>query len=112
MKKNVMLALKILLLIFIVAWIGIVIFDYFNARNEKDLSFCLKEEVHVYDKEGNRINVYKMENFEKLSNEEKENMLYTYECLGLGYKFYRYRREFKAIEFGPFFIKERLRVEN
>lgn len=101
------MGLKILVLILIIFWIGIVIVDYLNAKNSRDGSFCWSEEVKVYDKSGNVQKTYNMQEFSQLSDEEKKDLYYTYVCKGLGYKIYRYHREFNAIEFGPFFISER-----
>lgn len=107
MKDKVIFGLKVVLLILIVAWVGIVVIDYFNARNTKDPSFCLKEEIRVYSQGGTLEKTMSMEDFNKLGKDEQDAMSYTYVCVGLGYKVYRYHREFNAIEFGPFFISER-----
>ncbi len=107
MKGKVVLVLKIVFLVLIVAWVGIVVIDYFNARNLKDSSFCLKEVVHIYNTNGELTKTMSKDEFEQLSSSEKDNTLYTSVCTGLGYKVYRYHREFNAIEFGPFFIEER-----
>lgn len=104
MKDKVIFALKILFLVLIVAWVSIVITDYFNARNGDDPKFCLKEKIHVYNASGNLVETISKTEFNK---EQSDDMLYTYECLGLGYKVYQYHRDFSAIEFGPFFISER-----
>ena len=87
MKKQILTVLKVLVLILIVVWVATVLFDYFKAKNNENPKFCLREETHVYA-DGT-----------------------TYECLGLGYKIYRYERSFRAVEFGPFFIKERMSAE-
>lgn len=116
MKNKILFALKVVFLLLIVLWIGIVVVDYFNARNAKDPVVCMKQEVHVYDKSGSTdYDVYKKEDFlDKFSEKERENMSYTKVCVGLGYKVYEYhrifndsKRNFNAVEFGPFFITER-----
>ena len=82
--KTVKLVLKIMVTILFVAWAIIVFTDYFKTRNDKRPIFCIKEETHKYD-DGE-----------------------TYECIGLGYKMYDYKRtSITAKEFGPFFINER-----
>lgn len=111
MKNIFKVGIKIVILILIVLWMGIVIMDYFKAKGGNNPNFCVSEEIHVYNEGGNLIKTYKMKEFDALSESEKSSMSYTYQCVGLGYKFYRYNREFKAIEFGPFFIKERLSVD-
>lgn len=88
MKKQVMTVLKVIVLILLVLWIFVVVFDYFKAKNNQNPVFCLARETHVYS-DGK-----------------------TTECLGLGYKIYQYNRSFNAVEFGPFFIKERTSGES
>jgi len=84
MKKIVVTTLKIMVIVLIVAWIAMIFVDYFKARSEKPMLFCIKEETKVYD-DGT-----------------------VYSCTGLGYKMYKYdRKSISAVEFGPFFIKER-----
>ena len=109
MKNKIWLVVKILILILIVAWISIIILDYFNAKNSKEMKFCLNEYVHIYDSTGKEIETCDGKGFQE---DRYKDYSYTYECKGLGYKVYRYNRTdtnppFKAIEFGPFFIKER-----
>ncbi|MBE6160824.1 MAG: hypothetical protein E7158_01200 [Firmicutes bacterium] len=68
----------------LISWVVIVFTDYMNAKNDKPLKFCIKEFNHKYD-DGE-----------------------TYECVGLGYKMYKYNRHsITAKEFGPIFIRER-----
>lgn len=107
MKNKVIFVLKIVLLVLIIAWVGIVVIDYFNARNTKDPSFCIKEEIRVYKQNGDLDRTLSKSEFDKMNKDEQDNLSYTYVCLGLGYKVYRYHRDFNAIEFGPFFISER-----
>ncbi len=112
MKDKVKLGIKIVFLVFIIAWMGIVIMDYFKAKGGDNPQFCIKEEYHVYNESGNLIRDYSKKEFDALSENERNEMLYTYQCTGLGYKFFRYKREFNAIEFGPFFTKERQSVND
>lgn len=107
MKDKILFVAKIVLLVFIVIWVGIVVIDYFNARNSKNPSFCIKEQVNIYNASGDLERTIGMDEFDKMSDSEKESTYYTYACTGLGYKVYRYHRDFSAIEFGPFFISER-----
>lgn len=107
MKEKVIFVLKILFIVFLFFWIGFVVIDYFNARNSRDPRFCLKQEVRVYNEVGTLTKTYKMNEFNQLDDSEKQELSYTYVCVGLGYKIYRYHRDFHAIEFGPFFISER-----
>ncbi len=84
MKRTVTTILKLLVIALIIAWIGIIFVDYFNVTKGDEPKFCIKEEVKTYD-DGT-----------------------VYSCLGLGYKVYRYERlSINAVEFGPFFIKEK-----
>ena len=58
--------------------------DFIRVHNEKKPMFCWNEKVTEYD-----------------------NGKVT-QCIGLGYKVINYdRSDFKAIEFGPFWIKDR-----
>lgn len=107
MKDKIFFVLKILILVFLAAWVFIVVVDYFKAKNGDDAIFCIKEEVRIYNSSKELEKTIKMEEFNKMSDDEKNNLSYTYMCLGLGYKVYRYHRDFNAIEFGPFFIPER-----
>lgn len=83
MKRILETIFKVLFLVALIGWVTIVFYDYFRSKNGKDPKFCIKEVTHKYS-DGD-----------------------TYECLGLGYKMYRYNRSFSAVQFGPFFIKER-----
>lgn len=108
MKNQIWLVVKILVLVVIVAWISVIVLDYFNAKNNKQMKFCMSESLYIYEN-GEKTKTLDGKDF----NEDKyKDYSYTYECSGLGYKVYRYNRTdtnppFKAIEFGPFFIKER-----
>lgn len=84
MKKGLIIALKVVVLIAFVIWVCIVFVDYFKTRNDKMPIFCIKETTYNYD-DG-----------------------HTYECVGLGYKMYKYERDsITATEFGPIFIEQR-----
>lgn len=84
MKAVLKLILKILVILLVVVWVFIVVTDYMNTKNDKPLKFCLREDTHKYD-DGE-----------------------TYECVGLGYKMFKYNRQsITAKEFGPIFISER-----
>lgn len=112
MNNKVKLGIKIAFLVLVIIWMGIVITDYFRAKGGDNPKFCISEEYHVYNENGNLIKNYSKQEFDALPESEKSEMLHTYQCTGLGYKFFRYKREFNAIEFGPFFTKERLSVNN
>jgi hypothetical protein len=114
MKNKVWLVVKILILVFIILWIGIIVLDYFNAKNNKEMKFCMSQVVHIYNSNGVEVEKRDGKGFQE---KDYENYSYTYECKGLGYKVYRYNRTdtnppFKAVEFGPFFIKERQSLTN
>ena len=82
-KKNI---IKVAVLSIIIIWILLFFIDYFRARQVKKPIFCLHQETKVYD-DGT-----------------------TYICDGPGYKVYMYKRSSIPItvQFGPFFIKERI----
>lgn len=76
--------MNIVLWVILLAWMAICLVDFFKVTNEKEPIFCLKKETTVY------------------SDGE------VHSCLGLGYKVYNYEREsYSAIEFGPFWSKDR-----
>ena len=75
---------NVILWIVLFVWMAICLVDFYQTHQEKEPMFCLKKEVTKYD-DGN-----------------------VRSCLGLGYKVYHYnRKSFKAIEFGPFWSKDR-----
>lgn len=82
MKRTIETILKVLVILLIIVWIVIVFIDFFRAKSEKDPMFCISEKTTKYN-DGE-----------------------TYECVGLGYKMYRYNRTCGGIQFGPFFMKE------
>lgn len=66
------------------AWMIIVVIDFVHVRKEEEPQFCFSEKVIKYD-DGT-----------------------VTERTGLGYKVISYNREsLKAIEFGPFWIKDK-----
>lgn len=76
--------LNIVLWIILIVWMAICLFDFYKVSTEKDPVFCLKKETTSYD-DGT-----------------------VDSCLGLGYKVYKYNRtNYSAIEFGPFWSKDR-----
>lgn len=77
--------LNIALWVILFAWMALVLVDYFKVRNEEEPVFCwFNKETTTYE-----------------NGTVKE-------CTGLGYKVINYNREnFKAIEFGPFWITDR-----
>lgn len=84
-KKNIVYNIVIgLLFITIFVWLGMWIYEYQNVSNGNDPKFCLKRDTISHD--DGTVEV----------------------CTGLGYKVINYKREtYKAIEIGPFWIKER-----
>ena len=75
---------NIVLWIILLLWMGICLIDFINVHNEDDPRFCIKSGTTQYD-----------------DGDVKW-------CLGLGYKIYNYNRaSFNAIEFGPFWSKDR-----
>ena len=84
MKETLRTIFKIVLLVLVIVWVGLVVTDYLNTLHDKPLKFCIKESTKKYP-DGK-----------------------TYECVGLGYKMYKYeRKSISATEFGPIFISER-----
>ena len=84
MKKIIITVLKVIILVFLFAWIVIVFTDFFRVKGGKDPMFCISEETKTYNDGTNYI------------------------CHGLGYKMIKYTRScLTATEFGPFIIKER-----
>ena len=61
--------------------------------------------MKIFKDDGTLEKTISKKEFDAMTNQE--NLKYTYKCVGLGYKVYRYHREFNAVEFGPFFIAER-----
>ncbi len=112
MKNKIIFISKILLIVLLAIWVFVVVIDYFKVKKGNDAMFCIKEEVRVYNASKELEKTMKLGEFNQLSDDVKNNMSYTYMCLGLGYKVYRYHRDFNAIEFGPFFISERQGIDS
>lgn len=84
MKKGLILLLKIIVLGVFLAWVFIVFIDYFKTRKDEKPIFCISEKTYEYA-DGT-----------------------TYECVGIGYKMYKYERDsINATEFGPIFIEQK-----
>ena len=80
--------MNVILWIVLLVWMAICLVDFYNTHQEKEPMFCLKKEVTKYDDGQVRS------------------------CLGLGYKVFHYERSsFRAIEFGPFWSKDRTAEE-
>ncbi len=76
--------MNVVLWIVLFAWMGICLLDFYHVHQEEEPQFCLKKETTQY--EDGTVD----------------------SCLGLGYKVYNYKREsYRAIEFGPFWSKDR-----
>lgn len=83
-KETVNKIINVILWIVLICWMLICLTDFFKTTNKKDPIFCIKKETVSYD-DGE-----------------------VHSCLGLGYKIYNYQRSsFKAIEYGPFWSKDR-----
>ena len=81
--------MNVILWIVLFAWMAVCLVDFYKVNQKGDPIFCIKKGVTKYD-DGN-VNW----------------------CLGAGYKVYQYnRKSFKAIEFGPFWSKDRSAEEN
>lgn len=82
--------INVVLWIVLFAWMALVFTDFMKVHNENEPKFCWwNKETTNYD----------------------DGTVST--CTGLGYKVINYKREsFKAIEFGPFWIKDRTAEES
>lgn len=77
--------INIALWIVLFVWMALVLTDYIQVRNEEEPKFCWFNEKTTEYSDGT-----------------------VTECTGLGYKVINYKRSnFKAIEFGPFWLKDR-----
>lgn len=80
MKK----VISIIVVLAIIVWTGIILYDYYLVTNEKNPKFCINSGINEYPDGAVRW------------------------CIGLGYKVFNYKREtYKALEFGPFWIQEK-----
>lgn len=87
-KSTFSKVMNVVLWIILLAWMAVCLFDFYKVHNEQEPFFCIKKGTTKYD-DGN-VNW----------------------CLGLGYKVYDYnRKSFSAIEFGPFWSKDRSALE-
>ncbi len=83
-KSTFQKVMNIILWIVLLAWMVIVLIDFYSVNREKDPMFCIKESTTQYE----------------------DGTVYT--CLGVGYKVFKYERScYGAIEFGPFWSKDR-----
>ncbi len=84
-KSLVSRILNIILWVVLLAWMALVVTDFIQTKNEKEPKFCW---------------------FNKKTTEYSDGTVTT--CTGLGYKVINYKRaSMNAIEFGPFWIKDR-----
>jgi len=83
-KSTFQKVMNIILWIVLIAWMIVVLIDFYNVNKEEDPIFCITEATVSYD----------------------DGSVKT--CLGLGYRVYKYNRTcYNAIEFGPFWSKDR-----
>ena len=88
-KSTFSKVMNIILWILLFAWMAVCLIDFYNVRNQNDPVMCIKRGTTKY--EDGTVDW----------------------CLGAGYKVYQYnRKSFKAIEFGPFWSKDRSAEEN
>ena len=76
---------RIVFSLVVIAWLAIVLMDYFNTKNNNGAKFCLRKEEKTYEDRNVTI------------------------CHGLGYNAFRY--DFEGgyiIDFSPFWKKERM----
>lgn len=84
-KKILSLIVNLLLWVILIGWVALVVMDYMHIQNEEQPQFCWFNQNTIEYKDGT-----------------------VKECTGLGYKVINYdRSSFKAVEFGPFWIKDR-----
>lgn len=76
--------ISIIITLLVIVWIAIIMYDAVNSTNGKP-KFCISKEIKNYD--DGTVEV----------------------CHGLGYRVYIYNRDSnKGIDFGPFWIKEKM----
>ena len=81
--------MNVILWIVLFAWMAVCLIDFYKVLQKSDPIFCIKTGVNKY---------------------EDGNVKW---CLGAGYKVFQYnRKSFKAIEFGPFWSKDRSEEKN
>ena len=77
--------LDILMWVVLISWVVMVIVDFVRVRGKNEPYFCWFNK-HTTTYENGTVD----------------------ECMGIGYKVINYNREdFKAVEFGPFWISDR-----
>lgn len=88
MKKVIFTVIKLIVLIVVVAWVGLFVYDYFQAQNGQKPLICLSEQNVVSD--GTKV----------------EAGATYYSCTSFGYKYYTYEKSGESkTGFGPAFIK-------
>jgi hypothetical protein len=76
--------MNVILWIVLFAWMAVCLIDFYKVHQKQDPIFCFKKDVTHYN-----------------DGDVKW-------CLGPGYKVFQYnRKSFQAIEFGPFWSKDR-----
>lgn len=84
-KSLISRIVNIALWVILFAWMALVLVDYIHTRNDEKPQFCW---------------------WNKNTTQYEDGTVTS--CNGLGYKVINYNRDsFKAIEFGPFWIKDR-----
>lgn len=84
-KRLISRIVNIVLWVILFAWMALVFVDFLHVKNEEEPQFCMWNKKTTQYSDGK-----------------------VTECTGLGYKVINYKREdFNAIEFGPFWIKDR-----
>ena len=74
--------LKFFIIFMIVAWMGMVVYDFYRTKNNNEPLFCISNEVE----------------------ERVDGKIYI--CNGIGYKYYNYVMEsYNLKKFEPFWIK-------
>lgn len=77
--------MNIILWIVLLGWMAVCITDFIQVQREKKPIFCLTKMKTVKYNDGT-----------------------VQSCVGVGYKYFKYdRKSYKAIEFGPFWSKDR-----
>jgi len=88
-KSTFSRVMNVFLWIVLLVWMAICLIDFYNVSQENEPKFCLSRSTTQYS----------------------DGTVDT--CVGLGYKVFNYKREsFRAIEFGPFWGKDRTAENN
>lgn len=81
--------MNVVLWVVLFAWMAVCLIDFYNVHKSKEPMFCISNKTTTYD----------------------DGTVDT--CTGIGYKVITYKRDsFKAIEFGPFWSKDRSNEKN